>query len=260
MYSNRLHYYQESKEGIQYNTSNNIMSLTKKMNITSEKVSSSPTTTANTTKNKNEKPANKYGLSNPLRAPTKGATKHVSSEQVSNNIVHAAMHKEKNPIESKTIDNTGKLDYHNILTHFYQISSEHAAMHKEKNPIESQTTDSTGKLDYHNILTQFYQKYNAAKIGEVAKTLHRYKGYEPKMFAKLAQKYNAPNPLFHSMDLSASTIYEEDDDYDYDYSEYDDSYQTGKGGGKGGGGGGSAKGNGVYSSKHARVRAVAASK
>jgi len=55
-------------------------------------------------------------------------------------------------------------------------------------------------------LTQFYQKYNAAKIGEVAKTLHRYKGYEPKMFAKLAQKYNALNPLVHSMDLSASTI------------------------------------------------------
>eukprot|EP00555_Chaetoceros_dichaeta_P015495 CAMPEP_0198274958 /NCGR_PEP_ID=MMETSP1447-20131203/62563_1 /TAXON_ID=420782 /ORGANISM="Chaetoceros dichaeta, Strain CCMP1751" /LENGTH=767 /DNA_ID=CAMNT_0043969465 /DNA_START=233 /DNA_END=2536 /DNA_ORIENTATION=+ len=109
-----------------------------------------------------EKLAKKYGVSNPLRAPTKGATKHVSSE--------------------------------------------HAAMHKERNPIESQTIDSTGEPDYHNVLSQFYQKYNPSKIGEVAKTLHRYKGYEPKMFAKLAQKYNAPNPLVHSMDLSASTV------------------------------------------------------
>ncbi|KAL7533031.1 hypothetical protein ACHAXR_004998, partial [Thalassiosira sp. AJA248-18] len=57
------------------------------------------------------------------------------------------------------------------------------------------------KHDYHHLLTKFYQKHNAQKIPEVAKTLEKYKGREPEMFAKLAQKYKTSNPL----DETAST-------------------------------------------------------
>jgi len=49
--------------------------------------------------------------------------------------------------------------------------------------------------DYNKMLTDFYQKYNPAKIGEVGKALEKYKGKEAEMFKKLAQKYNAPNPM-----------------------------------------------------------------
>jgi len=51
------------------------------------------------------------------------------------------------------------------------------------------------KNDYHKLLTEFYQKHNAQKMAEVTKTLEKYKGKEPEMFAKLAQKYKTSNPL-----------------------------------------------------------------
>ena len=57
---------------------------------------------------------------------------------------------------------------------------------------------SSGQPDYNKMLTEFYQKYNPAKIGpigEVGKALEKYKGKEAEMFKKLAQKYNAPNPM-----------------------------------------------------------------
>jgi len=87
--------------------------------------------------------------------------------------------------------------------------SEHVAVNNERNPIGAQQAhQNIGKVDYHTVLTKFYQTYNPAKVGEVAKTLHKYKGLEPKMFAKLAQKYHALNPLVQSMDHSASTLSE----------------------------------------------------
>jgi len=57
------------------------------------------------------------------------------------------------------------------------------------------SNDGQQSTDYHQIMTQFYQKYNAAKLGEVTKTLQKYKGKEIQLFEKLAKKYGVPNPL-----------------------------------------------------------------
>ena len=54
---------------------------------------------------------------------------------------------------------------------------------------------SPGQPDYNKMLTEFYQKHNPAKVSEVGKALEKYKGKEAEMFKKLAQKYNAPNPM-----------------------------------------------------------------
>lgn len=92
-----------------------------------------------------------------------------------------------------------------------QVSSEQAVVNTERNPIGlQQAHHNIGKVDYLSILTQFYQRYSPGKVGDAAKTLHKYKGFEPKMFAKLAQKYNAPNPLVQSqsMDHTTSTLSE----------------------------------------------------
>jgi len=60
----------------------------------------------------------------------------------------------------------------------------------------SATSDTSATTnDYHKLLIEFYQKHNAQRIPEVTKTLVKYKGKEPEMFAKLAQKYNTSNPL-----------------------------------------------------------------
>merc|ERR1711966_397627 len=50
-------------------------------------------------------------------------------------------------------------------------------------------------IEYHTLLTKFYEKHNAQKVPEVANNLEKYKGREPEMFAKLAQKYKTSNPL-----------------------------------------------------------------
>mmetsp|Transcript_25338 Transcript_25338/g.51551 ORF Transcript_25338/g.51551 Transcript_25338/m.51551 type:complete len:697 (+) Transcript_25338:154-2244(+) len=56
------------------------------------------------------------------------------------------------------------------------------------------TSSSTDK-DYHKLLSDFYRKHNPQKVSEVGQTLAKYKGREPAMFAKLAQKYETNNPL-----------------------------------------------------------------
>ncbi len=53
----------------------------------------------------------------------------------------------------------------------------------------------TSNIDYKSVLTQFYTNHNASKVGEVAKTLQKYRGHEKELFAKLAKKYNVQNPL-----------------------------------------------------------------
>jgi hypothetical protein len=61
---------------------------------------------------------------------------------------------------------------------------------------EAAITPSIGSTpDYHKLLTDFYQVYNPSKVPDVAKHLEKYKGREADMFAKLAAKYKAPNPL-----------------------------------------------------------------
>eukprot|EP00804_Cyclotella_cryptica_P018820 CCRYP_018694-RD/>CCRYP_018694-RD protein AED:0.05 eAED:0.20 QI:0/0.33/0.42/1/0.66/0.71/7/398/3423 len=63
-------------------------------------------------------------------------------------------------------------------------------------PTSSRSSQSsTHHKDYHKILTDFYQKHNPAKVSEVNNNLQKYKGKEAEMFSKLAQKYNAKNPL-----------------------------------------------------------------
>ena len=48
---------------------------------------------------------------------------------------------------------------------------------------------------YSSVLKRFYEKHNPTKVGEVGKTLEKYKGRESEMFAKLATKYKVSNPL-----------------------------------------------------------------
>jgi len=57
------------------------------------------------------------------------------------------------------------------------------------------TTTASQSKDYVKLLTDFYQAHNPAKVSEVSSTLEKYKGKEPTMFAKLAQKYKTKNPL-----------------------------------------------------------------
>jgi hypothetical protein len=59
--------------------------------------------------------------------------------------------------------------------------------------------------DYKSILTSFYQKHNASRLGEVDKTLVKYKGREQEMFQKLSSKYKVPNPLEESSNASKAT-------------------------------------------------------
>lgn len=55
--------------------------------------------------------------------------------------------------------------------------------------------DKGSITDYRQILSTFYQKHNPQKLGEVEKTLEKYKGREVEMFQKLAAKYKVPSPL-----------------------------------------------------------------
>ena len=57
--------------------------------------------------------------------------------------------------------------------------------------------------DYRTLLVQFYHKHNSAKVNEVEQTLKKYKGKEKEMFAKLAQKYKAQNPLEPATSVTA---------------------------------------------------------
>ncbi|GMH94727.1 hypothetical protein TL16_g12986, partial [Triparma laevis f. inornata] len=67
------------------------------------------------------------------------------------------------------------------------------------NPFDSKpaATNTATEIspDYNKLLTEFYQKHNAAKVGEVAKTLAKYAGKEAELFGKLANKYKVANPL-----------------------------------------------------------------
>jgi len=118
--------------------------------------------------------------------------------------------------------NGGEQDYHKVLTEFYQkynpAKVPEVAKHLQKykgrepemfeklarkysvaNPLSDAakgiSTPAPSPSDYHSILAEFYKQHNPAKVPEVAKHLERFKGREPAMFAKLASKYNAPNPL-----------------------------------------------------------------
>mmetsp|Transcript_15304 Transcript_15304/g.44239 ORF Transcript_15304/g.44239 Transcript_15304/m.44239 type:complete len:1601 (+) Transcript_15304:988-5790(+) len=53
----------------------------------------------------------------------------------------------------------------------------------------------SGASDYRTILHNFYQQHKPTHLAEVDKLLVKYNGREPEMFAKLAKKYNVPNPL-----------------------------------------------------------------
>eukprot|EP00978_Attheya_sp_CCMP212_P039637 scaffold207977_cov55-Attheya_sp.AAC.1 len=66
-------------------------------------------------------------------------------------------------------------------------------------------TSSASSTNFHSILTKFYQKHNPSKVGEVEKTLVKYKGKEAEMFAKLATKYKVPNPLSEGASGFSST-------------------------------------------------------
>ena len=54
---------------------------------------------------------------------------------------------------------------------------------------------SSNSPDFKAILIGFYQTHNPTKMGEIDKTLEKYKGHEEEMFEKLARKYSVPNPL-----------------------------------------------------------------
>jgi len=71
-------------------------------------------------------------------------------------------------------------------------------------PTQSTNSSDSGKeKDYTAILTSFYQKHNPSKLGEVGKTLEKYKGREPAMFEKLARKYKVPDPLQEASNMSS---------------------------------------------------------
>lgn len=76
---------------------------------------------------------------------------------------------------------------------------------KQTPALASKPTGTSARKDYKAILTSFYQKYNASKIGEVDRTLQKYKGRESEMFQKLSTKYKVPNPLQGSSSTSSST-------------------------------------------------------
>ena len=65
----------------------------------------------------------------------------------------------------------------------------------KQQPSFGAASNSNSPKDYKAILTSFYQKHNASKLGEVDKTISKYKGREQEMFQKLAAKYKVPNPL-----------------------------------------------------------------
>jgi hypothetical protein len=73
------------------------------------------------------------------------------------------------------------------------------------NPTHAANSSETSTAkDYNAILTSFYQKHNPSRVGEVEKTLVKYKGREPEMFQKLSSKYKVPNPLQESSNPSNS--------------------------------------------------------
>jgi len=76
-------------------------------------------------------------------------------------------------------------------------------MFKEETNSSQNINSSTGP-DYQAILTNFYQQHNPGKVNEVSRTLIKYKGHEKSLFAKLAKKYNVPNPLDERAGSSAS--------------------------------------------------------
>mmetsp|Transcript_10312 Transcript_10312/g.15211 ORF Transcript_10312/g.15211 Transcript_10312/m.15211 type:complete len:636 (-) Transcript_10312:87-1994(-) len=77
-----------------------------------------------------------------------------------------------------------------------KTSNEPSEPKNDKQAIQfNSSTPAAPNRDYHSVLTKFYEKHNPSKLGEVQRTLEKYRGKEIPMFAKLAQKYNAPNPL-----------------------------------------------------------------
>jgi len=58
--------------------------------------------------------------------------------------------------------------------------------------------------DYGAILTNFFAANNPAKVGDVEKTLVKYKGHEERLFAKLAERYGVANPLLGEASSSPS--------------------------------------------------------
>ena len=73
-------------------------------------------------------------------------------------------------------------------------------------PASSTTAHSPkNSSDYRIVLTKFYETYNPSRLGEVDKTLQKYKGREAEMFEKLAKKYNVNNPLLQSKAEVSST-------------------------------------------------------
>jgi len=66
-----------------------------------------------------------------------------------------------------------------------------------ENQVEKIPTNK--EINYYSILSNFYQKHNPTKVGEVEKTLNKYKGNEVALFQKLSKKYNSLNPLDSTM-------------------------------------------------------------
>ena len=66
-------------------------------------------------------------------------------------------------------------------------------------PIIEQTEvfsqDEITSAEYTTLLTDFYKQHNAEKIGEVEKTLIKFKGNEVELFEKMSTKYKVENPL-----------------------------------------------------------------
>jgi len=73
-------------------------------------------------------------------------------------------------------------------------------------PAPSSPLIAESESNFGVMLTKFYQTYNPAKVGEVQKTLDKYKGREPEMFTKLSQKYKAPNPLDGATATSGTAV------------------------------------------------------
>ena len=53
--------------------------------------------------------------------------------------------------------------------------------------------------DYKKLIEAFYEKHNKEKMGDAEKALKDHEGKEKKLFAKLAKKYNAADPLVEEL-------------------------------------------------------------
>jgi len=134
----------------------------------------------------------------------------------------------RDTIKSTFGNDINEVNYHTLLLDFYtkynpskisevaktllkykgqevDMFSKLAAKYKVPNPLDAKGTkiniEASSSIyppsskDYHSILSKFYLKYNPSKIGEVQKTLNKYRGHEFTLFQKLSSKYNVENPL-----------------------------------------------------------------